>query len=65
MEPGGGTAQSKAVPPGLCNSAAYKWMICHLNGYGQHAYAPFPEKCNALSTASVVTFTRAIGITGC
>ena len=40
---------SKAVPPGLCNSDAYKWMICHLNGYGLHAYTPFPEKCNALS----------------
>eukprot|EP00961_Rhodomonas_salina_P268192 3624575-Rhodomonas_salina.1 len=24
-------------------------MICHLNGYGLHAYTTFPEKCNALS----------------
>eukprot|EP00961_Rhodomonas_salina_P271444 3667920-Rhodomonas_salina.2 len=23
---------SKAVPPGLLNSAGYEWMICHLNG---------------------------------
>eukprot|EP00961_Rhodomonas_salina_P203183 2741507-Rhodomonas_salina.1 len=45
---------SKAVPPGLSNSAAYEWMICHLNGYGKHAYTPFPEKCTASADAFTV-----------
>ena len=40
---------STPVPPGLRNSAAFEWMICHLNGYSAHAYAEFPDKCKALT----------------
>eukprot|EP00961_Rhodomonas_salina_P253442 3425392-Rhodomonas_salina.1 len=38
----------KAVPPGLCASAAFEWMLNHLMGLGPHANSVFHEKCTGL-----------------
>eukprot|EP00961_Rhodomonas_salina_P101277 1363071-Rhodomonas_salina.1 len=38
-------ARSSQLP----GSAAFEWMIGHLNGHSPHEYAEFLEKCRALS----------------